>query len=136
VSDYLRAHYPNHRRNACTDCGAVFPTHPPGYTGGSGYVDYADGARVCYPCGNVRQRVELAETRHFCAYLGRDARGPILTTWTGGILARCESVTERKGINFGGTSRFYFRAVAPDGSRWYGSGAGYGMYVHMHRAKR
>jgi len=126
-------------RNACTDCGAVFPTHPPGYIGDRGYADYpdyADGARVCYPCADVRARADMAKALRFFAYLGRDARGPILTTWTGGILARCESVTEREGINFDGTSRFYFRAVAPDGSRWYGSGAGYGMHARMHRAKR
>lgn len=116
----------------CDDCGQPFPTFELGYCGGSGYADFPDGKRVCYPCADIRQRNELATADHYFGYLSNDGRQ--ITTWTGGDLLNVTSSSTRE-VGFGG-ARTYFRAVGPDGVLWYGNSPGRNMYARLHRSKR
>jgi hypothetical protein len=67
-------------------------------------------------------------------YLASDGR--TLTTWPGDKLATVTSETVRE-VGFGyRPSRTYLRAIAIDGSHWYGTSPGRGMYARMRRARR
>lgn len=90
------------------------------------------GGRACYSCTDECQRRDMALADVFLCYLASDGR--TMTTWTGGQLARVTSeTTSRTGWY---RSRItHVRAVAPDGSVWYGKGAGRGMFIRIHRAK-
>ena len=69
--------------------------------------------------------------RYVC-YLSGD--GKQLTTWTGDELATVtRETTSRTG--FHGSTLTHIRAIAPDGSTWYGKGAGRGMCIMIRRAK-
>ena len=116
----------------CALCRAELPTPPTTGASGSALVKiHGSEVRICYPCADARQRAELATAEHFFAYLSGDSKQ--LTTWTGGLLARVTRI-DRRRVGFGG-ERFYFRAVSPDGSRWYGNSPGPNMYARMHRAR-
>jgi len=125
----------------CFDCGAPFPKWEPD-TGSTGYaiLRQPEGARVCYPCVKARERADFAKADSFFGYLTRDADGrPLFSSWTGGALARVTWIAARRVgfANYLGRAqeRYYFKAVAPDGSRWHGCGPGFGMYARVRRAK-
>jgi hypothetical protein len=134
----------------CLDCGASFPEWKPGTSGGVGYaiLRNPDGARVCYPCAEERERSDFAKADSFLCYLSGDwieerrgcgtARRLVnarLTTWTGGTLARVEACWSA-AVGYGWKPRrYYFRAIAPDGSRWHGTSPGPGMYARARRSK-
>ncbi len=90
-----------------------------------GYAILPSGVRVCPPCADVLQRVEMAESDRFTAYTSTDGRA--VASWTGGELARVVSRTDNG-------RQTYLRAVTPDGSVWRGQGpSGTGMYVSLRR---
>ncbi len=69
----------------CADCKA--PIVKPADSGGTGYAVLPDGAQICYPCADSRQRIELLDrSRPFVAYVSGD--GTKITSWTGGHLMR------------------------------------------------
>jgi hypothetical protein len=114
----------------CADCGKAFPDHPRGFVGAAGYAATRDGKYICYDCANKRDRAQMAEASSYVAYLSGD--GKKLTTWPGGELAR---VTSERVAPGGFSKLTYVRAVALDGTEWYGKGAGRGMVLRIHRAK-
>lgn len=119
------------------ECGQPYAAHGVG-TGSA--TDGRTGRTYCYPCANV------AESAAFLAsdtYLGYDtptdpvaggSRRDLITTWTGGELAR---VTHRWiGRGGFGSRMVYLRAIAPDGSRWHGRhSADWSEAVTLHRSK-
>lgn len=116
----------------CSTCGAAFPIHPAGYSGGTGYASHADGSKVCYSCADTEQRAELTTANVYGVYLSGD--GKSLTTWTGGKLATVTHESDAKTGFYGSTIRSV-RAVTPDGSHWYGKGRGRGMCLTVRRNK-
>lgn len=66
------------------------------------------------------------------AYMSSDETK--LTTWTGGTLATITRVRKARN-NFGGTTRYYFRATDVHGRAWYGTGPGPVMFARMRPAK-
>jgi hypothetical protein len=119
------------------DCGhpmtnrdAASPSDGPTGTGTGRAID-ADGRTYCYPCAGDREVAQMATAG---AYLAYDTGKPELTTWTGRTLARVTSRTIGRG-GFG-SRVVYLRAVAPDGSRWYGRhSADWCECVTLHRCK-
>lgn len=100
----------------------------------AGYAATCDGKRICIACAENRERSAFAVSDHYFAYLSGDLQK--VTTWMGAKLARVVSSSTRRMSGFAGRhTRVFFRAVAEDGSRWYGSGPGGGMYCRIHRAK-
>lgn len=67
------------------------------------------------------------------AYVSGD--GKALTLWTGEPIARVTVERKVSGGGFHYGSLYYYRAVAPDGSEWYGRGLGRGMSINLRRAK-
>ena len=116
----------------CDKCRGELPKHEPGYCGGSGYAVTRSGTVLCYPCSNELEREQMAGAQSYVAYLSSD--GKTLTTWPGGELARVVA-TSASRTGFYGSSITYVRAVAPDGSVWYGKGAGRGMILTIRRVK-
>lgn len=117
----------NTTAKTCDDCGA--DCIPAGC--GTGYARTADGRTICYPCAERMETAEFAVADSFCAYMAGDGR--TVTTWTGGRLATVTERARHRG-GFGG-EYWTFRAVAPDGARWYGRGGGPGMFARLKRAK-
>jgi hypothetical protein len=111
----------------CDDCGA--DCIPNGCA--TGYAQTVDGRTICYPCADALQRAELAVADSFCGYMSGDGRR--ITTWTGGSLATVTQRARHRG-GFGG-DYWTFRAVSPDGARWYGRGAGPEMFARLKRSK-
>ncbi len=99
------------------------------HTTGTGYG--ADGVEVCWDCCNVRELTAFLAADKYCAYLSGD--GKSITTWPGGLLAR---VTWSHKVRHGFCGQLTrFDAVASDGSKWYGTSPGNGMYCRLRRRK-
>lgn len=90
-----------------------------------------DGVWLCERHANEREAALMAASSDWFGYLSSD--GSAITTWLGGHLA-CVTRADVRRVGFGG-SRVYWRAVAPDGSRWYGTSPGRGMFARMRRAR-
>lgn len=116
--------------DTCAKCRAEFV--PSGC--GTGYAVTSSGTHLCYACADEMQREEMRERTSYCAYLSGD--GSSLTTWSGGQLARVVSEHKDSGTGFRGTRLTHIRAVTPDGSVWYGKGAGRNMIISIHRSKQ
>lgn len=100
---------------------------------GTGYATDGAGNQMCYECADTYTRGLMARRDEITAYLASD--GKTITTWTGGTLARVtEHGTARTGWH--GSHVHYIRAVAPDGSQWYGRNGGPGMVIRLKRAKQ
>lgn len=99
-----------------------------------GYGTDKDGKRSCYTCCQAGDIKTMQETGRIDAYLSSDSK--TITNWPGMPLAR---VTEAWETSAGGFKRGMnitrVRAIAADGTRWYGSGPGAGMYIRLRRAK-
>ena len=124
------------RNGDALGCGHPCP-EPSGI--GTGFARDADGQTYCYPCAEDREVAAFAAADAYVAYDVPDDRrdgrhGYRITTWTGRELAR---VTHRRIGRGGFGSRVaYLRAVAPDGSRWYGRhSADWSEAVTLHRSK-
>jgi hypothetical protein len=115
------------------DCGHV-PTphgvHLPGYA-----RDAETSATSCYPCAEEAERLAFRAADTYVGYLvGTDGHALHVTTWTGAHLARVVRHTvSRSGWH--GSEVHTWRAIAPDGSEWYGRNAGIGMVTTMRRAR-
>ena len=119
------------------DCGHPM-TNRDAWPGAGRAID-SDGRTYCYPCAGKAEAARFAASDRWTAYDVRDqSRAPAivyhLTTWTGRELAR---VTDRwTGRGGFGSRMVYLRAVAPDGSHWYGRhSADSGEAVTLHRSK-
>jgi len=97
----------------------------------AGYAVTNDNRRICYGCANEREKADFAKSEAYFAYMSGD--GKAVTTWTGERLATVTYSRRHRG-GFGG-EYFTLDATAPDGSRWYGRGAGPGMYCRLKRRK-
>jgi len=118
----------------CDDCGTAFPIHPAGQCGGTGYADCPnDGKRVCYPCADKRQVVELKDrSQPFTGYLSEGCER--FTTWTGGTLGRVVALTEARS-GFHGSRQTIVRVRDVHGALWHGRGAGAGMCITLRPMK-
>lgn len=114
---------------ALLDCGHIL-VKPEGV--GTGYATTPNDFTMCYPCADEWQRSEMANSNEAFGYLAGDHK--YITTWTGGELARVVGYgKDRSG--FYRSEIHYVRAVAPDGSQWYGRNGGEGMSIKIKRAK-
>ena len=112
------------------DCGHPESPHS-SFTRGFGRD--ADGKTYCYDCCAEGDRRRMRETGRIVAYLSSD--GNTVQNWPGTVLARVTQETKRRMYGCCVSDRTFIRAVAPDGSRWYGQGPGRGMYVNLRKAK-
>ena len=115
------------------DCG-----HPAGDTipPASGIATDAEGRTYCYPCADAREAAAFAAADRYTAYETPwpSVYGYHLTTWLGHELARVTS--RRIGRGGFGSRVAYLRAIAADGSRWYGRhSADWSELVTLHRCK-
>jgi hypothetical protein len=115
------------------DCG-----HPSTADAGIGTGDSADAAGFlrCYACSDAAESAAFLAADRYTAYETEwpSTFGYRLTTWLGHELARVTSRTIGRG-GFG-SRVVYLRAVAPDGSRWYGRhSADWSECVTLHRCK-
>lgn len=117
----------------CARCHEALPVMPAGHVGGTGYATLtATNERVCYPCADTRERLDMRKERKVFAYLASDQRS--ITSWGGGKLARVTWVSAPRHVGFG--RRIYVNAVDATGQRWHGSGpADSGTYVRLTRSK-
>lgn len=96
-----------------------------------------DGATYCYPCADDHQRSVLLTAREAFGYLSESASGgPVITTWTGGMLMRVvgENVSRVRYTPSGGRYQLtYVNAVDVHGQRWHGTSPGRGMYARLRR---
>ena len=105
---------------------------------GAGRAIDADGRTYCYPCAGAMEAAAFLAADTYTAYDvavdGRDAHhGYTITTWTGHTLAHVhDRWTSRGGF---GSRMVHLRAVAPDGSRWYGRHSTDCECVTLHRSK-
>jgi hypothetical protein len=114
-------------------CG--HPATPQGVA--AGYAVTPDGDKICYACADTREREAMHAAEpgaKVFAYLAIVTEHPTrntrrITTWTGGTLARVVSMCETKA-GFG-QSRWYGRAVDPDGRVWSFNSPGPGMYARL-----
>lgn len=104
----------------------------PGYCGGSGYATMTNGAHICYPCADDRERDHLRTARTAMAYLASDKA--TLTTWTGGRLATVTQIT-RQPVTTSVDTLYRFRATDCHGAHWCGTSPGPGMYARLRRCK-
>lgn len=109
----------------CADCGVPFPKHEPGYSGASGYADFKDGKRVCYPCADKRQIEALKDrSKPFFAYVGKDNS---ITTWTGGKLMTITRAwpckLTRQSFTHDRNGYLSIHAVDVHGGHWSGRGS-------------
>jgi hypothetical protein len=111
----------------CT-CGKLYGA---GHGIGTGYARDRDGRTLCYPCAEDAEARDFAAAQHWTAYADKGA----ITTWTGRELARI--VSERIRYDHpSGHPVTHVRAVAPDGSRWWGRYlADWTQAVTLHRNK-
>lgn len=107
----------------CACCHSVKPVQS---NGGTGYAVTPQGELICYDCADVRQREDLKDrSKPFVAYV--DSAGKLITTWTGGVLARitqswpCQ-LTRRSNWH---DSKSYkcIRATDVHGGKWFGRGS-------------
>jgi hypothetical protein len=117
----------------CAWCGAKFPD-PPKDFGPTGYaIIPMTKETVCYACADRWTREQMLASDKFGVYLSSD--GKTLTTWTGGELARVTDEWKSSGGGFHFGPLTHVRAIAPDGSLWYGKGSGRGMCLTIHRQR-
>lgn len=117
------------------DCGHVNPgVEAAGWNGWgpTGYARTPANFTMCYPCADVHDRAAMANANEHFGYLSGD--GKSITTWTGGHLARVTQHGKAR-LGFHGSMIHAIRAVAPDGSQWYGRNGGEGMHIKIKRAK-
>jgi hypothetical protein len=118
------------------ECGELYVDHGVG-TGTA--TDPDTGRTYCYPCAGDLEAARFAASDRWLAYdapvPGSRAGDPhALTTWTGRELARV--TRSRIGRGGFGSRVVYLRAVAPDGSEWYGRhSADWCEAVTLHRVK-
>jgi hypothetical protein len=94
------------------------------------------GYTLCYPCMDEWERSFMASSDVFTGYVTGNHR--TFTTWTGGELARVtnRTVSRRIRMPYGGDyRRIDVRAVAPDGSRWYGHASDAHDLITLRRAR-
>jgi len=123
---------------ALCDCGHPSTPQEDG-SGGTGFGrDSRTGRTACYSCCDARTRAQMARGEPQFLYLSGDGRRRI-HTWSGGDVASVTSLRSAavgfQGHGRGGTRRYFVRAVTAEGVRYYGTGAGPGMYVRL-RANR
>lgn len=109
----------------CEDCSSEIPP--------VNHARTAAGKQICLQCADAREREALKSASVYGAYVSGD--GKSLTTWPGGILASVTRETRHRGAGFYRSDIWSYRAKAPDGSRWYGRGAGRGMFLTIRRVK-
>ncbi len=90
-----------------------------------------DGIERCWDCCNALEMAAFLAADRYCGYLASD--GKSITTWPGGTLARVTWSRVAKHGFCGKLTRF--DAIAPDGSKWYGTSPGNGMYARLRRRK-
>ena len=113
----------------CT-CGRTYLAHGIG----TGYARTRDGRTLCYPCAEDAEVRDFAAAQDWTAYaiIAPPSR---ITTWTGRELARIVKHWTRRD-HPSGQPVTHLRAVAPDGSRWYGRFiADWTQAVRLHRNK-
>ncbi len=105
----------------------------------TGTAHTADGRTICQACAEREEVAALASAKRHTGYLSGTETTPgyvwggTVTTWTGAILlSDVRAYSTRSG--FGG-HRWYLRGRAADGSTWYGSGTGLGMFCNIRRTK-
>lgn len=111
------------------DCGHA-PTPTTG--GGTGRAYDNDGRTLCYACADAAERARVAAGDTLVAYVS--STGNAITTWSGGELMRITSLTSAP-IGWQGSRVYFVRAVAPDGSKWYGRNGGPGVYIVMKKVR-
>ncbi len=82
-----------------------------------------DGAHHVLPCAEAFEQEKIKTATIYSGYL-TDARPNVITTWTGGVLAKVTSysVGTRRYTPTNGSYRMeYVQAETPDGAQWYGS---------------
>lgn len=138
------------RPTVCHACGSALPVPPT--TGAAGYALMCpDGSEdptvpVCYGCADADHRLSIARAPiggKTTGYMQArtldggavDPRSRIVTTCTGGVLLSILSVSQARGID-GRLSVHHVRAVAPDGSVWYGAGPGYGCALTLRKTQQ
>lgn len=116
------------------DCGhAPSARDPEDSIGATGVAYTADNRSMCYACADAATRETMRTADSVVLYL--HASGNV-TTWSGGIMGRVASRTERSCGGFARRyKRTYVRVTDLDGREWYGSGPGDGMYIRL-RARR
>ena len=121
------------------DHAAYADTPGQGVSGTPGYATVAaTGERICYADADKRARADLsaagAEGQPFGGgYISSD--DSMITTWTGGKLARITRTgVSRSGFN--GSEIHSYRATDRDGRVWYGRNGGPGMTITLRPSKR
>lgn len=109
------------------DCGHKPSPHSECTTG---TAHTQDGREICWDCSNLREREAMANAQRYGAYLNGD--GSEVHTWPGGKLGTVTQSWERKNNMAGRLT--HLRVTAFDGSRWWGTSPGRGMYCRLHRA--
>lgn len=113
------------------DCGHAPSAHG---TCDTGYGYDTNGRTYCYDCCAERDIEYMRTHDKIGAYLSGDGR--TVSNWPGRPLARVTREAVRMMRGFGGShERTFVRAVAADGTRWYGSGPGRSMYLRLHKCK-
>jgi hypothetical protein len=97
-------------RQCVCECGEPYAAHGIG----TGYAQTPDGRTICYAHAETEERAAFAVADAWTAY----DSGATITTWTGAVLARVESSWLTGGHAAG--RMHHVRAIAPDGSRWWG----------------
>lgn len=118
------------------DCGhTVTPT--PGSIGTGKATDPQTGRTMCYPCAEAWEQEKIKSVDVYGAYL-TERRPNVLTTWTGGVLAKVTSYSLGSWhyTPNGGRYRLqYLQATTPDGARWYGCGNANDELITIRRRK-
>lgn len=105
------------------DCGHKV-TPKPGSVGTGKAIDPDTGVTMCYPCAEKWEQERIKAANVYSAYL-TDLRPDVITTWTGGVLAKVVSYSKgaRQYTPTGGSYRMrYVTARTPDGALWRGQG--------------
>lgn len=127
----------------CPRCAVVSVTQPLNcghaitpVAGVAGFAFILGSYTVCYPCMTDWERSFFADANVFTGYLSAGQES--FTTWTGGELARVTHVSTSRPIytpTGGRYRRVTVRAVAPDGSRWHGTGSDAKDLITLRRSK-
>lgn len=122
------------KTNICSDCKQII-TAAPGSLG-TGYADFDDGSRVCYPCADKRQVADLKDrSKPFSAYVGENNT---VTTWTGGKLMTITRAwpcqLTRQSFMHSASGYLSIHAVDVHGGHWAGRGSA-GMAIKLRPVK-
>jgi hypothetical protein len=107
------------------DCGHKPSPHSPHATG----TAHFDGREICWDCANVEEKRHIANSAKCMGYL--DLKSRRVTTWTGHELGKVTGHTSH-WHNMAGTLH-YISVEMFDGSHWYGTSPGDGMYCRLRR---